>query len=55
MPIGLVLLQPDLGTALVLGVIIVGLLTMAGVSGKQLAVIGLLAVTGDLRVVGLGS
>ena len=53
-PIGLVLIQPDLGTALVLGVIIVGLLTMAGVSGKQLAVIGLLTVTAIYVVVGLG-
>ena len=53
-PIGLVLLQPDLGTALVLGVIIVGLLAMAGVSGKQLAVIGLLTITAVYAVVGLG-
>ena len=53
-PIGLVLIQPDLGTALVLGVIIVGLLAMAGVSGKQMAVIGLLTVTAVYAVVGLG-
>ena len=48
-PIGLVLLQPDLGTALVLGVIIVGLLAIAGVSGKQLAVIGAAHRHRDLR------
>jgi len=53
-PIGLVLLQPDLGTALVLGVIIVGLLTMAGISGRQLAILGLLAVTAVYAVIGLG-
>jgi rod shape determining protein RodA len=53
-PIGLVLLQPDLGTVMVLGVIIVALLAVAGVSGKQLIVLGLLAVTGVYAVVGLG-
>ncbi|MEX2100414.1 MAG: rod shape-determining protein RodA [Acidimicrobiia bacterium] len=53
-PIGLVLLQPDLGTALVLGVIIIGLLAMAGISGRQLAVLGLLVVTAVYTVVGLG-
>jgi rod shape determining protein RodA len=53
-PIGLVLLQPDLGTDLVLGVIIVGLLAMAGVTGRQLAVLGLLVVTAVYAVVGLG-
>jgi rod shape determining protein RodA len=53
-PIGLVLLQPDLGTVMVLGVIIVAILAMAGVSGKQLMVLGLLAVTGVYAVVGLG-
>jgi rod shape determining protein RodA len=53
-PILLVLAQPDLGTALVLGVIIVGLLAMAGVSGRQLVVLGLLAATAVYAVVGLG-
>jgi rod shape determining protein RodA len=53
-PIGLVLLQPDLGTVMVLGVIIVGLLAVAGVTGKQLIVLGLLAATGIYAVVGLG-
>lgn len=53
-PIGLVLLQPDLGTVMVLAVIIVVVLAVAGVSGKQLAVLGLLALTGIYAVVGLG-
>jgi rod shape determining protein RodA len=53
-PIGLVLLQPDLGTVMVLAVIIVALLAVAGVSGKQLIVLALLAITGVYAVVGLG-
>ncbi len=53
-PIGLVLLQPDLGTVMVLAVIIVALLSVAGVSGKQLIVLALLAATGVYAVVGLG-
>ncbi len=53
-PIGLVLLQPDLGTVLVIAVVVVAILAMAGVSGKQLTVLGLLAVTGVYAVVGLG-
>jgi rod shape determining protein RodA len=53
-PIGLVLLQPDLGTVMVLAVIIVAILTIAGVSGRQLVVLGLLALTGVYAVVGLG-
>jgi rod shape determining protein RodA len=53
-PIGLVLLQPDLGTVMVLAVIIVALLAVAGVSGKQLIVLGLLAISGVYAVVGLG-
>jgi rod shape determining protein RodA len=53
-PIGLVLLQPDLGTVMVLAVIIVAILAVAGVSGKQLIVLGLLALTGVYAVVGLG-
>jgi rod shape determining protein RodA len=53
-PIGLVLLQPDLGTVMVLAVIIVALLAVAGVTAKQLIVLGLLAITGIYAVVGLG-
>jgi rod shape determining protein RodA len=53
-PIGLVLLQPDLGTVLVLAVVIVTILAVAGVSGRQLVVLFLLALTGVYAVVGLG-
>ena len=53
-PIGLVFLQPDLGTVLVLVVIIVGLLTVAGITGRQLLVLALLAITGVYAVAGLG-
>jgi rod shape determining protein RodA len=53
-PLGLVLLQPDLGTALVIGVIVFGLLAVAGISGRQLVVLGLLAATGVYAVVALG-
>ena len=54
LPLGLVLLQPDLGTVMVLMVIIAGLLAMAGVTGRQLLVLALLAATGVYAVVGLG-
>jgi rod shape determining protein RodA len=54
LPIGLVLLQPDLGTVMVLAVIIVALLAVAGASMKQLIVLGLLAITLVYAVVGLG-
>jgi rod shape determining protein RodA len=53
-PIGLVLLQPDLGTVMVIAVIIVAILAVGGVSGRQLIVLGLLAITGIYAVVGLG-
>ncbi len=53
-PIGLVLLQPDLGTVMVLAVISVAILAVGGVSGRQLIVLGLLAITGIYAVVGLG-
>jgi rod shape determining protein RodA len=53
-PIGLVLLQPDLGTVLVLVVIIVGLLTVAGITGRQLLVLALLAITGVYAVASVG-
>jgi rod shape determining protein RodA len=53
-PIGLILLQPDLGTVMVVFAIIIALLAVAGVSGKQLVVLGLLAITGIYAVVGLG-
>jgi rod shape determining protein RodA len=53
-PVGLVLLQPDLGTVLVLAAIMVGLLLVAGLTGRQLIVLILLAVTGVYAAVGLG-
>jgi rod shape determining protein RodA len=53
-PLGLVALQPDLGTAMVIAVIVVGLLALAGVSGRNLAILGLLALTGIWLVVNLG-
>ncbi len=53
-PIGLVLLQPDLGTVLVFAVIIGGLLAMAGLTGKQLVVLGLLAATGIYAITAVG-
>jgi rod shape determining protein RodA len=53
-PIGLILLQPDLGTDLVLVVIILGLLTVAGVKARHLLVLLLLAATAVGAVVQLG-
>jgi rod shape determining protein RodA len=53
-PIGLVVVQPDLGTVLVLAVIMVGLLTVAGITSRQLVVLVLLASTGVFAAVNLG-
>src|SRR5262249_22317808 len=53
-PLALVQAQPDLGTNLVLAVIVLGLLAVAGVKGRYLVVIGLLAATGVYAVVSLG-
>jgi rod shape determining protein RodA len=53
-PIGLVMLQPDLGTVLVLAAIMVGLLAVAGLTARQLFVLVLLAVTGVYAAVTLG-
>src|SRR5207244_1534545 len=53
-PIGLVLMQPDLGTVLVLAAIMVGLLAVAGLTGRQLLVLVLLAASGVYAAVGLG-
>lgn len=53
-PIGLVQLQPDLGTNMVFAAIVIGLLTVAGVKGRYLVVIALLAATGIYAVVTLG-
>jgi rod shape determining protein RodA len=53
-PLGLVTLQPDLGTAMVLALIVVGLLALAGATARQLAVLALLGLTGIVAVVNLG-
>ncbi len=53
-PLGLVQLQPDLGTNMVLLSMVVGLLAVAGVKGRYLLVLGLLAITGVFIVANLG-
>jgi len=53
-PLALVQMQPDLGTNLVLAAIVLGLLAVAGVKGRYLVVIGLLAATGIYAIVSLG-
>jgi len=53
-PLALVSLQPDLGTGMVFALIVVGLLALAGASGRQLAVLTLLALTAVYAVVNLG-
>jgi rod shape determining protein RodA len=52
-PVGLVLLQPDLGTVLVLAAIMIGLLMVAGLTWRQLLVLLLLAITGVYAAVTL--
>ncbi|MFM8302894.1 MAG: FtsW/RodA/SpoVE family cell cycle protein, partial [Actinomycetota bacterium] len=53
-PIGLVQLQPDLGTNMVFAAILVGLLAVAGAKGRYLVVLLLLAATGIYAVMSLG-
>ena len=51
-PVGLVLLQPDLGTAMVLVALTAGIVAVAGAKGRHLlllTVLGVLAVAGVLR------
>jgi rod shape determining protein RodA len=43
-PVGLIMLQPDLGTALVFGAILFTVLVVAGAKGRHLALLGALAV-----------
>jgi rod shape determining protein RodA len=45
-PMGLILLQPDLGTMLVFGVVTIGMLAVAGLPGRSLAVLALLGAIG---------
>jgi rod shape determining protein RodA len=53
-PIGLVMLQPDFGTAMVLGLVVITMLAVAGVSVRHLLVLALLAVTFVVAVVNVG-
>lgn len=53
-PIGLVLLQPDLGTAMVLGIIVIGMLSVAGTPGRWLVAMALIAVIGVVGILQLG-
>ena len=53
-PIGLVMIQPDFGTAMVLSLIVITLLAVAGVSLRHLLVLALLAVTLVVGVVNVG-
>jgi rod shape determining protein RodA len=53
-PIALVMLQPDFGTAIVLGLIVVTLLAVAGASIRHLVVLALLGVTFVVAVVNVG-
>ena len=48
------MLQPDFGTLMVLMVILVGLLIVAGITGRQMLVLVLLTVTGIFMMVNLG-
>ncbi len=45
-PVGLIALQPDLGTVLVYGAIVAGMVFVAGVKGRHLLILGLLLVSG---------
>lgn len=53
-PIGLVMLQPDFGTAMVLGLVVITMLAVAGVSVRHLLVLALLGVTFVIAVVNVG-
>src|SRR5205807_1241888 len=53
-PILLVYRQPDLGTAMVMAASLLVMMVVAGVKGRYLAALGLLAVFGIVAVVQLG-
>ncbi len=53
-PLGLVMLQPDLGTTMVLGLIVIALLAVAGASVRHLLVLALLGLTFVVAVVNVG-
>jgi rod shape determining protein RodA len=54
LPIGLIQLQPDLGSNMVLAAILLGLLAVAGAKGRYLLILLLLAVTAVYAVFTLG-
>ena len=54
MPIGLVMLQPDLGTAVVMGMIVLGILAVAGTRLSWLAGLLALGVVGAVVAVQVG-
>ncbi|HJL89319.1 MAG TPA: rod shape-determining protein RodA [Acidimicrobiales bacterium] len=49
-PVGAILMQPDLGTILVYGAIAAGMVLVAGVRGRHLLILGLMLVTGMVMV-----
>jgi rod shape determining protein RodA len=53
-PIGLVMLQPDLGTAVVMGMIVLGILAIAGTRLSWLAVLLVIGVVGAVAAVKVG-
>ncbi len=53
-PIALVMLQPDLGTVMVLGLIVITMLAVGGAKLTHLLVLGLFAATFVAAIVGLG-
>ncbi len=53
-PLVLVMLQPDFGTAMVLGLIVIALLAVAGASVRHLVVLALLAVSFIVAIVNVG-
>jgi rod shape determining protein RodA len=53
-PFALIYKQPDLGTALVLGSILIAVLLVAGVKGRHMALLGLVGVVGVAAVLHFG-
>jgi rod shape determining protein RodA len=53
-PLGLVMIQPDLGTAMVLGLVVIALLAVAGASIRHLLVLALLSLTFVVAIVNVG-
>ncbi len=53
-PLGLVMVQPDFGTAMVLGLVVITLLAVAGASIRHLLVLALLAMTFVVAIVNVG-